>query len=292
MQAVSGGAAMDTARFRRLIDHYLGDDEIARIAAEARKGRKLLISTTHLDAARSVVWDLTRIAASGVRTRAKVIGDLILASSTLPGVFRPCASRWKRAAPGTMNCTSTVASRRCCSLSPAGFDWKRVVERARVQGKPQVYVIRNARPRPYLEAFREAISPALERSASFVAREMNMDCPNGTPSNRACRRCSGARCRRCSCRAASRTLYASSRRGRAANWDCPPASIPATSGMTRTNSWTPSSCGRCSSAATNWRRLVILDRRAGAGAAICPGTEPTEQGPPTCPHHPCGLPAR
>ena len=171
MQAVSGGAAMDTARFRRLIDHYLGDDEIARIAAEARKGRKLLISTTHLDAARSVVWDLTRIAASGVPNARQVIGDLILASSTLPGVFPPV--RIEVEAGGSrydeLHVDGGVTS--MLFLSPAGFDWKRVVERARVQGKPQVYVIRNARPRPYLEAFREAISPALERSASFVARD-------------------------------------------------------------------------------------------------------------------------
>jgi hypothetical protein len=40
-----------------------------------------------------------------------------------------------------------------------------------VEGKPQVYVIRNARERPYLDAFRESISPMLERSASSMARE-------------------------------------------------------------------------------------------------------------------------
>ena len=69
IEALEIGSMMDTAPLRRLIDQYLGDAEIARIAAEGRKGRKLLIGTTHLDAARPVVWDLTRIAASGPFSR-------------------------------------------------------------------------------------------------------------------------------------------------------------------------------------------------------------------------------
>lgn len=170
-QALTGDAAMDTARFRRLIDQYLGDEEVARIAAEARKGRKLLIGTTHLDAARPVVWDITRIAASGAPNARRLIGDLILASSTLPGIFPPV--RIDVEANGAhydeLHVDGGVTS--MLFLGPAGFDWKRVVDRVRIEGKPQVYVIRNAREHPYLDAFRESISPMLERSASSLARD-------------------------------------------------------------------------------------------------------------------------
>jgi hypothetical protein len=170
-QALTGDAAMDTARFRRLIDQYLGDEEVARIAAEARKGRKLLIGTTHLDAARPVVWDITRIAASGAPDARQLIGDLILASSTLPGVFPPV--RIEVEANGArydeLHVDGGVTS--MLFLGPVGFDWQRVVEHLHVQGKPQVYVIHNARERPYLEVFRAGISPLLERSASSMARD-------------------------------------------------------------------------------------------------------------------------
>jgi len=170
-QTLTGDAAMDTARFRRLIDHYLGDREVARIAAEARKGRKLLIGTTHLDAARQVVWDITRIAASGAPNARQLIGDLILASSTLPGVFPPV--RIDVEANGLrydeLHVDGGVTS--MLFLGPAGFDWQRVVEHLHVAGKPQVYVIRNAREHRYLEAFREGISPLLERTASSMARD-------------------------------------------------------------------------------------------------------------------------
>jgi hypothetical protein len=170
-QALTGDAAMDTARFRQLIDHYLGDKEIARIAAEARKGRKLLIGTTHLDAARPVVWDLTRIAASGAPNARQLIGDLILASSTLPGVFPPV--RIDVEANGArydeLHVDGGVTS--MLFLGPRGFDWQRVVDHLHVAGKPQVYVIRNAQEHPYMAAFRAGISPLLERTASSIARD-------------------------------------------------------------------------------------------------------------------------
>ena len=171
MQALTGDAAMDTARFRQLIDQYIGDEEVARIAAEGRKGRKLLVGTTHLDAGRPVVWDLTRIAASGAPNARQLIGDIILASSTLPGIFPPV--RIDVEANGArydeLHVDGGVTS--MLFLGPVGFDWQRVVERLHVQGQPQVYVIRNARSRPYLEAFRERISPLLERSASTFGRD-------------------------------------------------------------------------------------------------------------------------
>lgn len=170
-ETLTGDAAMDTARFRQLIDHYLGDEEVARIAAEARKGRKLLIGTTHLDAARPVVWDLTRIAASGAPNARDLIGDLILASSTLPGVFPPVRIDVEANGVGydELHVDGGVTS--MLFLGPTGFDWQRVVEYLHVAGKPQVYVIRNARERPYLEALRESISPLLERTASSIARD-------------------------------------------------------------------------------------------------------------------------
>ena len=89
LAALSGDAALSTVPLRRLIDHYIGDTEVAFIAAEGRKGRKLLITTTNLDAARPVIWDLTKIAASGAPNARQLIGDVILASCSIPGLFSP-----------------------------------------------------------------------------------------------------------------------------------------------------------------------------------------------------------
>ena len=68
---------------------YLNDDVLAKIAAEGRKGRSLVVGSTNLDAGRSVVWDITRMAASEAPNAPALIHDVILASASIPGVFPP-----------------------------------------------------------------------------------------------------------------------------------------------------------------------------------------------------------
>jgi predicted acylesterase/phospholipase RssA len=171
-QALSGDAAFDTAPLRRLIDRYLGDEEVARIATEARKGRRLLVATTNLDAARPVVWDLTKIAASGAPGARQLIGDVILASCAVPGLFRPVLL--DVAAGGELydelHVDGGVTSQ--LFIGPHGFDWERAVVQLGVPDKPQVYVIRNARLRP----IREAARNNLERTIAAVSRD-----PDGPP---------------------------------------------------------------------------------------------------------------
>jgi len=162
IEALEIGSMMDTAPLRRLIDQYLGDAEIARIAAEGRKGRKLLIGTTNLNAGRPVVWDVTRIAGSGAPNARHLIGDLILASASIPGVFPPVLIGVESGGVryDEVHVDGGVTAQ--LFLGPAGVDWKRVTERFRVQGLPQVYVIRNARAHPIWTAFRTRISPLFE----------------------------------------------------------------------------------------------------------------------------------
>jgi hypothetical protein len=57
-------------------------------------------------------------------------------------------------------------------IGPDGYDWERAVTRLGVQGRPQVYVIRNARLRPVREAARNN----LERTIAAVGRT-----PEGQP---------------------------------------------------------------------------------------------------------------
>jgi hypothetical protein len=170
-ESLSGDAVMDTAPLRRLIDRYLGDDEIARIAAEGRRGRKLLIATTHLNAARPVVWDLTKIAASGAVDARGLIGDLILASCSIPGVFPPV--RITVEAGGVrfdeLHVDGGVTAQ--LFLGPPGVNWTQVTERLHVHGRPQVYLVRNARAYPWWTALRTQVSPLLERSVASESDE-------------------------------------------------------------------------------------------------------------------------
>jgi len=74
---------------RKMLDKYITDDVINKIAVEYSKGRRLLIGTTNLDADRPVIWNMGAIAASGRPDRAKLFKEVVIASTSIPGVFPP-----------------------------------------------------------------------------------------------------------------------------------------------------------------------------------------------------------
>jgi hypothetical protein len=62
---------------------------LTAIAAEHAKGRVLLIGTTNLDARRPVIWNITKIAASGNPRALELVHELMIASAAIPGEFPP-----------------------------------------------------------------------------------------------------------------------------------------------------------------------------------------------------------
>ena len=88
---LDGQAIGDTKPLRRIIERELTDDLVAQIAREDRRGRKLMIGTTNLDAQRPVIWDIGRIARSGNPGARELIANILLASASIPGVFPPVA---------------------------------------------------------------------------------------------------------------------------------------------------------------------------------------------------------
>lgn len=88
--ALWGGAALsDASGYRALIERYVDDAVVAKLAQGYAEGRILLIGTTNLDVARPVVWNVTGIAASGHPDAKRLIHDVIQASSAIPGAFPP-----------------------------------------------------------------------------------------------------------------------------------------------------------------------------------------------------------
>ncbi len=89
-RALTGGPAVtDTTRFLDVIDREITPEVVARIAEEHRRGRRLLIGTTNLDAEQAVIWSIGDIAVQGGPEAEALIELVILASSSVPGVFPP-----------------------------------------------------------------------------------------------------------------------------------------------------------------------------------------------------------
>jgi hypothetical protein len=85
----TGESLLDAWPLRRLIEKRMTPELMAAIAAEHRRGRRLLVVTSNLDAGRRVVWNMGAIAERGDDKALKLFRDILLASSTIPGFFAP-----------------------------------------------------------------------------------------------------------------------------------------------------------------------------------------------------------
>ncbi|WP_462322843.1 patatin-like phospholipase family protein [Halochromatium sp.] len=190
LEILRGDAVSSTRPLRRKIAEYLNDEVLAKIAAEGRKGRSLLVGTTNLDAGRPVVWDITRLAASTAPNAPALIHDVILASASIPGVFPPVLIEVE--ADGRRFDELHVDGGVTAQLffSPAGADWRRIAQRLDARGEPRLYVIRNAKLRPRWETVKRRLVPVMSRSIDtligsqsignlaelyIVAREQGLD---------------------------------------------------------------------------------------------------------------------
>lgn len=86
---LSGDAALDTTPLKRLISKFVDETMIRRIAEEHDKGRLLLIATTNLDQARSIIWNIGAIAKSPDPRSRELIIEVLRASASIPGAFPP-----------------------------------------------------------------------------------------------------------------------------------------------------------------------------------------------------------
>lgn len=78
----------DTQPLRNQIRALADDALIAKVAEGHRAGRRLLILTTNIDAARPVIWNMGAIAVAG---RTALFQEVMLASASIPGAFPPVA---------------------------------------------------------------------------------------------------------------------------------------------------------------------------------------------------------
>jgi hypothetical protein len=73
----------------QLVATYVTDDMIQAIAAEHKRGRRLLIATTNLDTEQTVIWDMGAIASRGGEDSRDLFESVLVASASIPGVFPP-----------------------------------------------------------------------------------------------------------------------------------------------------------------------------------------------------------
>jgi hypothetical protein len=82
-------AMADTKPLRKLIETAIDENFINEVAAEYLKGRELWISTTNLDSRKTVIWNMTKIAAIKNPKALELFRDVMIASAAIPAAFPP-----------------------------------------------------------------------------------------------------------------------------------------------------------------------------------------------------------
>jgi hypothetical protein len=88
------GASVYRGRpLRDLVDRFVTPALVSAVAAEAAKGRLLLVATTDLDREQTVLWNLGEIARHGGEPARRLFRDVLVASASIPGIFPPALIR-------------------------------------------------------------------------------------------------------------------------------------------------------------------------------------------------------
>ena len=99
LSTILGEAALvDNSQLVGLIDQYVTPEVLSAVAREYRRGRRLYIGTTELDAQRPVVWDMGAIAIQGDANALRAVSQgscrFDVDSECIPAGFILRPSRW------------------------------------------------------------------------------------------------------------------------------------------------------------------------------------------------------
>jgi predicted acylesterase/phospholipase RssA len=168
---IRGDSVADNSPLMDMLEEYVTDEMIAKIAAEYRKGRILGIGTTDLDAGRPVIWNIGRIANSEQPGAAKLIRQVLLASASIPGVFPPAYIKVQTPDGKTydeMHVDGGTSAQ--MFLYPTSTDFKQLRTNLDIQGTPTAYVIRNSRVEASYEPVKARLTNIGARSVDSLIR--------------------------------------------------------------------------------------------------------------------------
>lgn len=89
LSGVLDGGLMSAESLDGLIAPFVDEALLEAIAAEHRRGRRLLVATTNLDSQHPAIWDMGEIACRGGPEAVAMFRLVLAASASLPGLFPP-----------------------------------------------------------------------------------------------------------------------------------------------------------------------------------------------------------
>ena len=174
LSKITGESFAKSDPLRKLLYGIYDEDMVAAIAAEYKKGRRLFVGTTDLDAGRPVIWNIGAIAASGKEGAGMLISDILLASASIPGIFPPVFISVEADGQSydEIHVDGGVSSQ--VFLYPAEIRLKHVTDVLKLKGQQRIFVIRNARLDPEWMNIKPSLSLIAGRSLSVLLRNQGI----------------------------------------------------------------------------------------------------------------------
>ncbi len=165
---LSKNSLASTRPLQRIIAKYIDKEVLSEIANEYRKGRRLYIGTTNLDAQQLVIWDMGKIAVKGNDEALDLFRRVILASASIPIAFPPVYFKVEVGGEeyDEMHVDGGV-TKQVFFLYDVLIGMDKALKAKRIdmsKVKYSIYVIRNGYSDPVWQEIRDEISSIAERT--------------------------------------------------------------------------------------------------------------------------------
>jgi predicted acylesterase/phospholipase RssA len=169
LAVMTNDAMADNTPLKNLVKKTIGQDVLDAIGAEHAKGRMLLVGTVDLDARRPVIWNITKIAASGRPGSLELVQSLLIASSAIPATFPPVMINVEVGGKKyhEMHVDGNTAAQ--VFVYPAAVRLKEVAATVGVDRERKLYILRNGRLDPeWAQVERRTLSIAAQAISTLV----------------------------------------------------------------------------------------------------------------------------
>lgn len=175
VRGLLGGSSLSSnAPLAKTIASYVNAAFLAEVAAEHKKGRRLLIGTTNLDAQRPVIWDMGEIASSGRPQSLELLRTILLASAAIPVAFPPSVIDVTAEGARYEEMHVDGGTTREVFLVPTQLTTSAIDKQLNVQPIRRVYIIRNGFVSPQYKAVKARTLSIAGRAVSTLIKNQGI----------------------------------------------------------------------------------------------------------------------
>lgn len=167
--AIFDDALADNKPLWHLLQKHITAEMLRDVAEEHKKGRILLVASTNLDSRRAVIWNMTKIAASGHPQALDLFRKLMMTSAAIPGAFPPTMIDVEAGGKHYQEMHVDGGTVAQVFVYPPSLNVKKQSATIGIKRERNLYIIRNARLDPeWSEVERRSLTIAGKAIASLI----------------------------------------------------------------------------------------------------------------------------